>query len=409
MLGDLYRKFRKIIYDFIINIFASMILTIMLQLLIYPYIAKIYTVDQYGTILVIMGIYNTIVATLGTSLNNIKLISNEKYKKNQIKGDFNLIIIIFIIISLIISYIIFSQKFTLNIVTKICLILSIVFGVIKNYSSVAFRINLNFRNILICNILTAVGYSIGLVIIKFTLVWPLVFALGEIFACFFIWKKTDIFYEPLCRSRLFGETFKNTVILAFTILVSNLLIYLDRLLLLPFLGASNVALYTVASFFGKSIGVLMYPISSVLLSYYSQDNFKMKLRTFCKINSVIVSIGFIFFITSYIISPWVTRLLYPSIINDASPYIILANLAAIISIVNNCIYPSVLKNAPIRWQIIIQIIYGGIYLSLGIILIKYYGLRGFCIATIISNILQFVMLLLVGTIYLKRGKVYEKN
>lgn len=407
MIKNIYNKYKKMLLDFFINILASMILTLTLQLALYPYMAKVFSTDEYGLILVIMGIYNTIISTIGTSLNNIRLVKNEKYINSYNKGDFNLILTVFCVIGFISSYLIFTIGFNITLITKFFLIIAIILGIIKSYSSVIFRINLNFKLILVLNCITAIGYVIGLLLVGLTEIWPISFCLGELTACSFIWKKTNILNEPLTKTKMFRETFNDFVILVFTNLIANLLTYLDRLIILPFLGTEKVAIYTVASFFGKSIGILMIPIAGVLLGYYSQKNFKMSNKIFWKINSLVVIIGVFFYLISYVISPWFTGILYPSIIDAALPYIALANLAAIIGVVASIVHPSVLKYAPIKWQIVTQLIYGFIYLGIGIVMVRYSGLRGFCYAAITANVVRLFLLVSIGTIYLKKGRRCE--
>jgi O-antigen/teichoic acid export membrane protein len=402
-------KYKKIFSDFGINILASLILTMVLQIVLYPFLAENYNSHEYGVILVVMGIYNSIVAMFGTALNNTRLILNEKYVEKGIEGDFNLLLLIFCLISFFISYFILSIVFSFTFLSKIFLVISIILGIIRSYSSVAFRINLKFKLTFYCNCIIAIGYVVGILLVKLTNFWPLAFCVGEFFACLFIWNKTTILKEKITTTKMFKYTSNRTTILLLTILMENILIYLDRLLLMPFLGASKVAIFTVASFFGKGLGTLMIPISGVLLSYYSKKSFRMSNKVFWKINIIIVIVGCLFYILSYVISPWVTGLLYPSLVNLALPYIFLANLGAIINIVANIVHPSVLKYAPIRWQFVIQMIYGLTYVGLGVLMINIDGLRGFCIAVIIANLLRLVILLAVGTQSIKRETTNETH
>ena len=91
---------KKIVADFGINIIASGILTIMLQIVIYPLLASRYSDLEYGTILTIMGIMNIIIVTLGNSLNNVRLIQNKEYLDKNVTGDFNLLVIFALISAL---------------------------------------------------------------------------------------------------------------------------------------------------------------------------------------------------------------------------------------------------------------------------------------------------------------------
>lgn len=396
-------RVKKILVDFGLNIIASMLLTLALQIAIYPYLASRYEINEYGIILIIMGIYNTIVSTIGTSLNNIRLIKNGNYQ-NEKAGDFNLILAIFIFIGGLSSFLVFRNALNIDITTTFFLIIATTLGIIKSYSSVIFRIQLNFLYIFYCSIITVVGYILGLFLIRYIDIWPLAFCLGELLACIFIFNKTNVFSGKFLKSKMFNDTFNGFLLLLLTNLVANLLVYLDRLLLLPFLGAENVTIYTVASFFGKSMGVIMIPISGVLLGYYAQKNFKMSLKRFWYINYSIIFMSIIFFIVSSLISPWVTQLLYPRIAGLSTPYILLANLASIIGIAANIVHPSVLKYADIKWQVCVQVVFGLVYILLGIVMIRYDGLRGFCIAAIIANITRLLMLFFIGTFYIRKGE-----
>jgi hypothetical protein len=101
-----------------------------------------------------------------------------------------------------------------------------------------------------------------------------------------------------------------------------------------------------------------------------------------------------------IIAPWFTGILYPKLIKAATPYILYANIAAIISVVANIIQASILKFAPTYWQVLKEIIYGIIYLGLGCIFLSKYGIIGFCWAAIIANLVRVALLCLIGTIFI---------
>ena len=79
--------------DFILNILASAVLTGTMQIIVYPLLAKWVSLAEYGTIVTAMGLINTVVGGLGTSLNNTRLIMNSEYGKKKLIGDFNFVLI----------------------------------------------------------------------------------------------------------------------------------------------------------------------------------------------------------------------------------------------------------------------------------------------------------------------------
>ncbi|QLY79105.1 hypothetical protein [Clostridium intestinale] len=396
-------KAKKLIFDFGINILASFAITVTLQILIYPLIAKNVSIETYGIILTIMGIVNTIIVALGNTLNNVRLVQNQDYESRKELGDFNIILIATSIVGVIISIIVMLTLKNISILNILLITLSIVFGIARSYYLVGYRINLNFLFNLYCNLVISLGYLIGFVIFHYTNIWSVIFLIGEIFGCFFLFLTTDVVREPLKITTIFRKTLSKYFILIATGAMATILTYMDRLIIFPVLGGEAVSTFTVASFFGKTIGMVMIPISGVLLGYYSQKSFKFTIKIFWLINIVIIVFSAIFFAVSLVLSSWVTKLLYPTLFESAKEYIIIANLAAIIGMISNITQPSVLKFAPMFWQLIIQGIYSIIYIGLGTFMLKLYGIYGFCVGIMIANVFKLILLYIIGNFYIKRG------
>ena len=181
------------------------------------------------------------------------------------------------------------------------------------------------------------------------------------------------------------------------------------MLLLPVLGGEAVSTYTVAAFFGKSLGVLVTPLAGVLLSYYAQKDFEMTGRRYWKINLSMIAFSAVFFLFCAAVGPFGTGLFYPTLIDAARPYILLANLASVINVTSNMVQPAVLKFAPTRWQLIIQVLYGCVYLVAGVFSASRYGLMGFCVSATVAAVIKIGFLLLVGYLVLQRVKVLSMS
>lgn len=397
-------KFNMIL-DFSYSIMSSVITMGVTQLLLYPLLAKIFNSSEYGQLLTIMGIVNTISASLGNTLNNTRLIQNTKYCDKNIKGDFNLLLSVANIIGFILTIVIGNIFFNFNLSTNILLSILVILISSKSYLIVGYRIKLNFKLNFLSSIVSSIGYLIGILIVNYTLIWPLAFIIAEIFNIIFVLFTVDLHKEPYKITKLFGETTSKYLLLILTGLMGNLLVYLDRLIIYPTLGSNFVSTYVTASFFGKSFGLLMTPIAGVLLSYFSQKNFKMTLKRFWSINILIFLFSVLFFVFAWIIAPWFTGLLYPTLIKEAIPYILYANTAAIIGVAASIIQPSVLQFAPTYWQLVKEIVYGIIYIGLGFILLNTYGLLGFCMAAICANSFKLIILCVIGTSYIGRRQI----
>lgn len=381
--------------DFGTNILGSVVLVAALQLGVYPYLAKVNSPEEYGILLTLMGIVNIIIVSLG-NLNNIRLVQHIEYVKRKVQGDFNVILIGSLLFGSLCLYIINRLFVKVDDITIALLILILLVGICRSYYSVAYRLKLNFTMQMVLRFIITIGYIVGLIAVPLTIYWPLVFIVGEISGLVFILFTSDVIWEAIKVTPLFKQTLMKYIALIVAGLIGNLIVYLDRLVLYPTLGSAAVSTYTVASFFGKSVSLILIPIAGVLLGYYAQANFNMTRRLFWRINLLVAIFSGIFFVVSLFIAEWFTGLLYPTLIDSAYPYIILANVAAIIGATGSMTQPAVLRYSPMRWQIIIQIIHGLIYFIGGLILIHYFNILGFCIAAIGANLTRLLTLYWVG-------------
>ena len=328
-----------------------------------------------------------------------------EYSQDGRKGDFNFLLIILTVISGFISTGVLMGGFRQNVGNSVFLILYVILGIINSYFAVYFRLILDFKKIFLQNVLGAIGLAIGIIPANFMPVWVIPFVLSELLQLAVILKFSDLYKEPYGITDHIGITISKLLILMVTTLSGNLINYLDRLLLYPLLGGDAVSTYSVASFFGKALGIIMTPVAGVLLGYYSQKGYEMTCRKFWGINAIAVMVGVAFLGISMVISPFFTRLLYVRVYDSAAAYIIWANIASIISVICTLTQSAVLRFAPTWIQLIKEGIYGMLYIFLGMYLLEKYSLMGFCIAAIIANCSKLIILYLFGSFYIGREKI----
>lgn len=393
--GFLSSKASRITGDFVINILSSIIYTFARQIVVFPILAARLTDADYGTLLTVTGLVNVCTALVGTSLNNIRLVQDGCYKERGITGDFNLLSIIGCVLSLGFSlglWLVFDYAG----ITAGILSVYIVVSILYHYASAFFRLELNFKKILAANVLMSVAYIASAVPFATQTLWPMVFLLGEgaglIYAC----KTTPFLKEPVTSTPLMWETSKKLVIFMLVGLVGNLLMYADRMIIYPTLGAEAVSYYSTASFFGKSAGIVMTPIAGVLLGYFAQKNFTASKKLFTLVNGLSLGCLAVFLVGCWLFAPWFTRLLYPTLYEYSAPYIFLANLGATISIAGNMAQPMILKACSTKWLLVIQLLYAAAYLAASMAWMPVYGLLGFCWATILANTVRLLSLYALG-------------
>lgn len=394
-------KILKVLKDFSWNIAATVMGTVILQLIVYPMLARWLNSTVYGELLTVMGIANIVVVSLGGGINNVRLIQHEKYQ-DKIEGDFNFLLGMLNIVGTILFAAIIAVFFPMAASNFIIVAVYVFFGILRGYWSVAYRLKINYIANFKMNIFISAGYIIGLFFVKGTQVWAFSFLIAEMMGVIYLYVTTDLYKESYERTDLFKETSSILIVLVINTLIGNIIIYLDRLVLYPILGAEQVTIFTVSSFLGKSVGLLIVPVSSVLLSYYAQKSFIMTTKRYWMINLImsggtVICSGIVF-----LLAPWVTGILYPSLINDTMAYLVIANAASLIGALSSIVSPAVLKYANVKWQLVIQITYILLYFSLSILFLEKGGLHGFCVANILVNTIRFVLYLVVGHISIKK-------
>lgn len=359
-------------------------------------IAATLGVAEYGLFLTIISIVHTVSAMIGSTLNNVRLIQNNLYDMTTLQGDFKIVLYCSNVISMFALFVINRIFFDVTILSSVlCCVLSLLQS-LRNYNIVTYRLSLNFRLHLIANFFLVLGYFVGLFLFKFTATWALPFIMGEIFCLVFIRFTSKIMHEPIVRTKYFQTTLQKYIGLGISTVTGNILMYLDRLLLFPLLGGSSVAIYTVAATLGKIFGLITTPISGVLLGYYTKKDFKISKNMFWQVNLIVVIVSIVAFILTIVISPFFIHLFYPTFYKKVGNIVVYANFASILMALSNTIQPAVLKLAPIKWQVMKELIYGGTYILLGVFMLMKYGLVGFCLANIIANFMKVIILCFLG-------------
>jgi len=398
---------KKFLIDVLLNIISTALPLMILQIFAMPVIAKQEGPESYGLIVVIISILTLISFPLGNVLNNIRLLKNNKCKESNSNADFAPILLgssfYSIIFFITISLIFFENLSTWNIVLQVVIVLGLL---IKDYWIVAYRINLNFKGILVNNILLALGYLVGLGLYYIIGYWEVIYLVGLVLSVVYILTTTEIWKEPLKFSSEFKSTFFDFLILYFSGILKNVLTYADKILLLPLLGPVNVAIYYSATIIGKLLSMIFGPINSVILSYLTKID-RITNKVFLKgfiMSLTVTVIGYFFTI---IASPFILYALYPDWAKESLQLIYVTTAATYITILSSLFHPFNLRYNKLKWQIYMGVSNIIFYIFIAIVLTHLYALMGFAIAVLISKIYIFIFQLLV--FILNKPLSSEKN
>lgn len=396
-------KNKKVIFDIILNIVAAALPVGMLQLIIYPKVAKALGGQEYGLMLTIYSIWMLFSFPLGNVLNNIKLLKQTDYKGLGDEGDIAILLRKWLAVNSIIIFIsiwCYCGRFSLAHIF-IGTIVSI-FMLLKAYLEVGFRIELNYVAVLINNALLSFGFLAGYLFFLVTELWEYIFLLGYVFSCLYCMIKTDLIKEVPKKTALYNIVNKDAYSLVFASVIKSLTIYADKLVLYPLMGGFAVSVYYTATILGKIAGMLTGPINSVFLSYIARWD-KTKANVFTKV----LFVGFVICVIGYGLTLLLARpvigLLFPQWLEEVADIMPLTTVTIMLGILTSILSPFVLKYCKMQWQAIISFIGSIVYFASALILWHFMGLKGFCIGTIIGSLVQ--LLLMIAVYYKSIGKV----
>lgn len=392
----------KVGKDIIINILASFICTAVLNLVVYPLFARWYASEEYGLILTALGVVNILFSSIGNSLNNIRLITNRSVGSANKNNPYNLLIIISSVIGALIGTAIIQYIYPLSVLTWILVFITLVIGIIRAYCIVEFRLQINYVRQLISNIIVAIGYIVGILLSRSIILWPLPFLLGESFSLIYIHVHTSLFREGIFKKKDNDGIIKSFLLLMSCNLLANILVYLDRFIINPILGSAFVSIFTVASFWGKCFSPFIAPTATVILSYLSKEGTEISQRRYTHLFIVTLVPIVILCVMGIGIAPFITKLLYPTLFEDAQPYIILASTGALIGCATNLIMPMIMSVCSTKDLFILQTIQFAVYIILAYIGSSSGGLKGFCYAILLINFIKVFMNYFWGWCKLKK-------
>lgn len=388
-------KYKKRYKDLILNTIAIALPIGVLQLFIYPNLAKDLGNEKYGLLISIYSIWTLVSAALSGALNSIKLVNNNKYSQEKINGDYPIIstrwafIVMFVCFFAIWIYI--GEFKIINIILGTIAALLMYY---EMYYECSFRININFINILICKITMVAGYLIGYYVFRLVGYWELIFIFGYGMSFIYCLVKSNFIKEKYIKTKYYTKTLRDCNYIAISNFVNNLSTYADKLVLYPLMGGDVVAIYYTSMLIGKVISMVASSLRDVILSYISKNTDNDE-----KFNTKIFVISFFCIVGCYLvlilINKWVIGLLYPQLIDEVAKYIPLALAITMLDVFATIIHPYTLKYCNAKWQIVISTLSTSTNFITSLLLWRVYGLTGFYIGAIIGQMSKIIMFMYV--------------
>ena len=384
---------KKFLEDVFLNLLSNGVPLLVLQLIVLPGVNAGIGEEAYGLVITLVSIFTLVTSTSAGSLNNVRLLLDSTYRRENVSGDFNIIQALFSLVNVLIVLIISSIYVKVwTPIEAALLALATVLICSEGYYSVGFRLQLNYRRVLIQKLLLSIGYYIGYCLFTITKVWLLIYIVGYLLDLIYVLCMTELIKEPWRITKLFKLSVKNESVLIIAVLLGGLSSHIDRLLIYPIYGGLITSTYFVATLLGKGISLATFPISGVLLSYFSKKN-RIENNTVKMMMAFSWFSGIICYICCLIISRPLLGYLYPSIVDDALHYVPITLLGAVIGVQNTILSPVILKFCRITLQIWISFFNTISYLFISALLMSFFGLMGFCISGVLVTLMKYCIYL----------------
>lgn len=392
----------KMLQDGILSIGARVIFFLVLKFMIEPWMNIRMGDAGFGHYVVLLGYISIFAYSCGEALNHIRVLNQESDKERA--AEYRIIIITEALIAffILLSYNVFYEKESLT--GSALFGLAAVFMMFRLYSECMFRIEINYKRILISSIIMAGGYLVGYFFYTKGAPWYVIIVLGEAAAVLYAAIEGRAFSAKNKVSEYFPRTIKNTVTLTSSYLISYILIYMDRFLVSFLLGEELVSTYYISTFYGKCVALVIPPITAVLLSNISKGIIPLDKKMVNKV--VMGSLGAIlfFFLAGIPVSRIIIYLLYRPSYQAALSIMDIGNLGQIVYYSCSIVNMMAIRLCNMKLQVKVETVYAVSYLILAFIGAKFYGLVGLAAGTLLANCLRFLMLTIPVYAVLKKEK-----
>ncbi|MDO4183260.1 MAG: hypothetical protein Q4E12_06625 [Coriobacteriia bacterium] len=378
----------------LLNIIAAVIPIAVLQLVVLPLMAADMDPDAYGLALTLISMISFCPSTLGNVINNIRLLHNTGGKGSERQSDYSVIALAMAIVGALASCA-FTIAYEGGVGLSTLLMLVIGFAVVvREYLIVAYRLNLNFKAILLNNICMAVGYFAGYGLFLLCGFWELVYLTGNVASLVYVFLTTTLWKEPFAVSPKLKELISEALLLLASGLLGRATTYADRMVLYPLMGGQFVAVYYVATLFGKMLSMVINPINSVVLSYVSRLSKKSDRMFWYSLAGGACGCVVVFVLTMLLARP-VLGFLYPAYVDEAMGYVWIVTIASCFAVLTTILNPYILKFFSIKWQPALSGLFCLVYFLCCLGFLSLFGPMGFCAGVLLAEVVKLVLQIVI--------------
>lgn len=391
------------VQDGILSIGAKCIFYFVVNFVIYSLLNRRMGDSAYGEFVVLLGYVQVFAFGCGEALNHLRVLHQQTDGENA--ANYRLIAFL----ECIIGFVVLSASLLSGRLDGAERVLYALIGVVmmlRLYTECMFRIQINYRRILLSSVICSLGYMAGFLLYLAGASWCVIFLCGEGAAVVYAALAGRAFAAENRVSRAFTDTLKSVATLTCSYLISYVLIYSDRFILEAFTDSSLAGRYFNATYYGKLVAVVIPPVTSVLLSNISKGTIKLNVKMTARVTWFSIGAVLLFFAAGIPGARIMMLILFPDSYGAVVSFIDIANLSLIVYYSCSIINMLAIRLCPYILQIVVEVVYSALYLGAGILGTYLYGVTGFAAGSLLVNILRFIMLLVPVMLTVRRN---EKN
>ncbi len=374
----------------------------MLQLVVYPYLSFKMGAAEFGIALSLLAVVSIMASTFGTGANYARVIASVRQKHDN--GDYNVFLLVIAALSVPVAA-----------VSLVCIdsfrpwafagfLLLMIVSILRYYGDVNFRLDVNFKGFFIYYVWIALGYLAGVGLYEITGSWLVIIVLGETTALLYVGWRGFIFKKPLFRkSRHFVENVKAMSLLSASNFIVAVILNVDKLLILKFVGALEVTVFFTATLIGKIVALLTVPLNGVVISHLARYQGGFTRKNFLFVIFAMLAAGIAIIAAGVGFSYLFIRVMYPDVFEAAKPYFFAGNAGQVFYFISGTLMVVVLRFTKEKYQLYMNVIYGVIFVCAVVPSVAYWGLPGIIYALLVVNVLRFIIAAGTGMILIKDG------
>lgn len=378
------------VQDGVLSIGAKVVFFLTLKFLIEPWMNVRMGDAGFGHYVLVLGYISILAYSFGEALNHIRVLNQANDEERAAQYRLIAGVEALVTFAVLLGYAMLCEGESF--LHGAMLGLAGALMMLRLYSECMFRIEINYKRILLSSVFMSVGYLLGYLLFTQGASWYVILIAGEAAAVLYAGLEGKAFRAGKSLGENFRQTVQNTMTLTSSYIVSYILIYMDRLLVAFLLSDELVSIYYIATTYGKCVALVIPPITAVLLSNISKGLIELNRKMVNRVVAGSVAAILVFFTAGLLAARVMVYILYPGSYEACQPIMDIGNLAQIVYYSCSIVNMLAIRLCPMKLQVKVEVSYAILFILAACVGAYSFGLVGLAVGTLAANIARFLML-----------------